>query len=93
MINKEKGQWLDPTISWGHILTTVALIGTLTMGWSDVNSRLTLVEAENNHNRELLDRQQIQSGKDRDNLTETIQNMSKKLDRLIERLSDFKNEQ
>ena len=87
---KEKGQWLDPTISWGHILTTVCLIGTLLSGWSDVNNRLTLIEAENTHNRELIDRQQIQSSKDRDQLTQTISNMSDKLDRLIERLSDFK---
>jgi|GEM_PF-4924045 len=78
---------LDPTISWGHILTTVALIGTLLTTLSGVNNRLTLNESNTKHNRELIDRQERQLNKDRAELNQTITKMSEKIDRLILRLS------
>ena len=76
---------LDPTISWGHILTTLMMMGTILAGWNDVNKRLTLNESASSHNRELIGIQERQSNQDRTELSHIIEKINEKLDRLIER--------
>lgn len=35
----------DPTISLGHILSTLAMILALAVGWSNLNSRISVIES------------------------------------------------
>ena len=89
--NQSKRLHLDPKISWGHILTTVALIGSVLVAWGDTNERLSSVESENAHQRELIDMQQARTAESRIELNNIVNNINGKLDRLIERQSSRAN--
>ncbi|WP_454917262.1 hypothetical protein [Xanthobacter sediminis] len=60
----------DGTINLGHVLTMATMLGTLIMGWSTLDKRLSLVEAQMARQTEIMDRsirtdEKIQAIKDR----------------------------
>lgn len=46
----------DGTINLGHLLTMATMLGTLVMGWSTLDKRLSLVEAQMMRQTEVIDR-------------------------------------
>jgi hypothetical protein len=83
---------LDPTISWGHILTTLMLIGTLIAGWSSVDNRVTVVETTTKHNREII-KIHVESDAIQDSsLAQTVKDIDRKMDKLLfQLLTDHDN--
>ncbi|MFG1433370.1 hypothetical protein V5F44_21080 [Xanthobacter sp. V2C-8] len=46
----------DGTVNLGHLLTMATMLGTLVMGWSTLDKRLSLVEAQMMRQTEVIDR-------------------------------------
>lgn len=84
--DRRNRKWhLEPTVSVGHILTTIALIGTIVAAWFDLDHRVTLNEANSIHLRELIQITEDRAEKDRAELKRAIESIDQKLDRLIEK--------
>lgn len=46
----------DPVINLGHVLTMMTMLGTVILGWTQLSTRLALVEAQVAKQTEMLDR-------------------------------------
>jgi len=75
---------LDPTVSWGHLLTTAGMVIAAISAWTSMGERLTLNESEVAHNRELIQFVQAQTKEDRIELKQSISAINTKLDKLIQ---------
>lgn len=53
---RSTGARFDGTINLGHVLTMATMLGTLIMGWSTLDKRLSLVETQMARQTEVLDR-------------------------------------
>lgn len=46
----------DPVINLGHVLTMATMLATVILGWTQLSTRLALVEAQVTKQTEMLDR-------------------------------------
>lgn len=81
---RSKRLHLDPTISWGHILTTMLMVGGLIASWMTLDSRVTKNGSQTIHNRELITRLEKDTDRDRAEVKGLIRDMNLKLDRIIQ---------
>ena len=77
---------LAPTISWAHMLTTLALLVSVLDAWGGLNNRLTAAEGMQTHNKELISMQETRSAESRAESNANLLVINEKLDRLIERM-------
>ncbi len=76
---------LDPTISWGHILTTVTMFWMIVAAWIEFDHRVTRIEAATEHNRDLIQMASERAQQEYALLRTAVEKNGNKIDRLIER--------
>lgn len=78
------GWHLRKEITWGHIVSTLILAGTMMLAFNNISTRVELNTQRINFTEKTVQQQSEQNHRDRKEIRESLKDMQNKIDKLID---------